>query len=218
MDPLPLFDRSPQISLAPTQPKEQPGGMFGGGQPPEPKGDLNALLRPAGHRVAAYGDRLERLQSAPEVHRAAAGIRVRHPIQRRRDAFNPRDRRSRRPPGTDRRLPRLVRPLRRLGGPTSPPCSAPTTRRHRPLRSLTAPGFFGLEQRPDPRRPPRHRQDYTLAARIEGRTPAKAGDEAEAEGGDGPIDAIVVMDLDLISDGFFQLRQVGLRGVRRSTT
>src|SRR5690606_38673008 len=44
MDPLPQFDRSAQMSLAPTQPKEQPGGMFGGGPPPEPKGDLTPLL------------------------------------------------------------------------------------------------------------------------------------------------------------------------------
>src|SRR4029077_16199425 len=40
LDPLPV--ENPQIS--PEVPKQPPGGMFGGGQPPEPKGDLRPVL------------------------------------------------------------------------------------------------------------------------------------------------------------------------------
>ena len=35
-------------SLAPEVPKQPPGGMFGGGQPPEPKGNLRGLLDACG--------------------------------------------------------------------------------------------------------------------------------------------------------------------------
>ena len=40
VDPMPMVD--PQI--APEMPRPQPGGQFGGGPPPEPKGDLTSLF------------------------------------------------------------------------------------------------------------------------------------------------------------------------------
>ena len=85
LDPLPV--ENPQIS--PEVPKQPPGGPFGGGQPPEPKGDLQPAARPARHRLADDRDRLERLQPAPAARRPAARDRLHRPGQRRaEDAFN----------------------------------------------------------------------------------------------------------------------------------
>ncbi len=44
LDPFP-YDNP---SIAPEVPKQPPGGMFGGGQPPEPKGNLSGLLDACG--------------------------------------------------------------------------------------------------------------------------------------------------------------------------
>ena len=49
LDPLP----SVNPSLAPEVPSMPPGGLFGGGPPPEPKGDLEPLLDLLGRRLAA---------------------------------------------------------------------------------------------------------------------------------------------------------------------
>ena len=59
-DPLPMFNPS----LAPEVPKMPPGGPFGGGQPPEPKGNLQPLVRPPRGRRPRQRDRLEPLQPA----------------------------------------------------------------------------------------------------------------------------------------------------------
>ena len=66
LDPFPV--ENPSIS--PELPKMPPGGPFGGGPPPEPKGDLRPLLDLIGHRLAVDRDRLERLQPASAARRA----------------------------------------------------------------------------------------------------------------------------------------------------
>ena len=57
LDPFP-FDNP---SLSPELPKQPPGGPFGGGQPPEPKGNLQGPARPVRDRLADDRDRLERV-------------------------------------------------------------------------------------------------------------------------------------------------------------
>ena len=109
---------APQSPSPPPSP-EPPGGMFGGGPPPEPKGDL----RPARPRWASSGrrrDRLELVQPAPEVHRAAPRVRLHHP-ERRPRGLQPRRTRHLRPPGADRRLLRLLPAPARLGDRLHPP-------------------------------------------------------------------------------------------------
>ena len=65
-------------SLSPELPKQPPGGPFGGGQPPEPKGNLRRLLDLVRDRLAVDRDRLERVQPASQAGRPAidAGDRL----------------------------------------------------------------------------------------------------------------------------------------------
>ena len=206
MDPLPQFDRSPQMSLAPTQPKEQPGGMFGGGAPPEPKGDLTPLLDLLGIEWPALEIVWNPYNPHPKFTELPPEYVFITPSSGASDAFNPRE------PITSGLQELIV-----LFGGYVRPGSGGTTDFTPLLRtnedggivrfdSLTSPGFFGMAIDPDRAVHLATGQDYTMAARIEGE--GSAG-EGEGEGGTEGVNAIVVMDLDLISDGFFQLRQAG---------
>jgi ABC-2 type transport system permease protein len=189
------------MSLAPTQPKEQPGGMFGGGQPPEPKGDLTALLELLGIEWPVTDIVWNPYNPHPKFTELPPEYVFVTPSSGASDAFNPED------PITSGLQELIVlfggyvRP-RAGGGPEFTPLLR-TNEDGGIVRfdSLTAPGFFGVSIDPDRAVHLATNQDYTLAARIEG--------EGEGEGGSAGVNAIVVMDLDLISDGFFQLRQVG---------
>jgi ABC-type uncharacterized transport system involved in gliding motility auxiliary subunit/ABC-type transport system involved in multi-copper enzyme maturation permease subunit len=73
--------------------------------------------------------------------------------------------------------------------------------------------------RGQPRRPPRYipsGRAYTVAARIEGKTrlaePSPAAGDASPSPPGRPVHAIVIADLDLISDQFFQLRRRPVEG------
>ncbi|RUL82164.1 Gldg family protein [Tautonia sociabilis] len=220
MDPLPQFDRSPQMNLAPTQPKEQPGGMFGGGPPPEPKGDLTPLLELLGIEWPQTEIVWNPYNPHPKFTELPPEYVFISPSSGAPDAFNPKD------PITSGLQELIVlfggyvRP--RVGGG---PDFTPLLRTNEEggivrFESLTTPGFFGIDIDPDRAVHIATGQDYTLAARIEGDAPATTDEDEDADGegeGEGEekkaeargIHALVVMDLDLISDGFFQLRQSG---------
>ncbi|MEW4570589.1 Gldg family protein [Tautonia sp. JC769] len=207
MDPLPQFDRSPQMSLAPTQPKEQPGGMFGGGQPPEPKGDITPLLDRLGIDWAQTEIVWNPYNPHPKFTELPPEYVFITPSSGAADAFNP----------SEPIASGLQELIVLFGGYVLPRTGADTD--FTPLLrtndeggivrfdSLVSPSFFGMGI--DPSRATRlaTNRAYTLAARLEGKG-AGEGDDDE-EGGNGGVNAIVVMDLDLISDAFFQLRQAG---------
>lgn len=207
MDPLPQFDRSMSMSLAPSQPKEPPGGMFGGGPPPEPKGDLSPLLELLG--LEWPNDQIvwnpynphPKLSSLPSEYvfiASASGS----------DAFNPDEEVS---SGLQEMI--LLFPgyfKARGGGPDFTPLLR-TDNQGGVVRfqEITTPSFLGLGI--DPRRATHFAtgEAYTLAARIEGEPRASAsGSEAEKPKAT-KLHAIAIADLDFISDGFFNLRQAG---------
>jgi len=206
VDPLPLVD--PQLS--PELPKPAPGGMFGGGQPPEPKGDLKPLLDllgvewPVSEIVwSSYNPHPQLGDLPPEivfVGRGDAG----------ESAFNPKQ-----PVASGLQELVMMFPGRLRSRPGSGPNFTPLLETGESggtiaWNEVIQPSPFGG---PGGMIPVRSylptRQAYTLAALIEGK-PAAApaappGQPKPAE--PAAVKAIVVADLDMISEQFFDLRR-----------
>jgi ABC-2 type transport system permease protein len=200
--------------LAPSVPKTPPGGMFGG-QMPEQKGDLHPLMDLLGvdwpddlivwdvynpHPQLNIDDR--------EIVFVGAGSGA-------AEAFNPKSPISAGLQEVVTMFPGLLRPK---GSPalkflplmeTSPDGGTIA------FDQVVRPGMFGMGQTIN-----RNRiylpsgESYTLAARIKGPAPAepekvdaknKEGEKEPAK--DVELHAIVIADLDLISDSFFELRK-----------
>ncbi|HEY2158999.1 MAG TPA: Gldg family protein [Isosphaeraceae bacterium] len=212
VDPFPAVD--PQLS--PALPKPQPGGMFGG-QPTEPKGSLDPLLDLLGVDWPQteivwnrYNPHPQFAEIAPEIvfiGKGGAGSR----------AFNPDQ------PETSG-LQDLVMPYPGLirsksgGGDFTPLLQTGDDGGTLSWNDLVEQGPFGISNF---NRRPRRRLSgvgYTLAAKIKGKPsaspkpadPAKK-DEKPAEAA--ALNAIVVADLDLISDTFFRLRAEKVEGL-----
>ena len=207
-DPLPMFNPS----LAPEVPKQPPGGPFGGGQPPEPKGNLQALFNLLG--IDAPGDeivwnRYNPLLNLPElpyefvfVGKGSGGA----------DAFNPSEPASSGLQEMVLMFPGLIRPkgskpeftsLLRVGGLGG-------TLQFGEVVQQSFMGIGGIN--PNRRHFPSN-MEYTLAARIQGK-PADEAKPAEdpakkdaARPATPEIKAIVIGDLDLIGEQFFQIRR-----------
>lgn len=202
MDPLPEVDRSAQMSLAPTQPKEQPGGMFGGGPPPEQKGDITPLLERLGIDWPETEIVWNPYNPYPKFGNLPPEYVFITPSSGEANAFNPGV------PATSG----LQEMIMLFGGYVLPRRGAateftPLLRTNDeggivPFNSLVGPGFLGVTVSLNRAARLLTGRGYTMAARLEG----KSADEGEDRGG---VNAIVVMDLDLISDQFFQLRQAG---------
>jgi len=204
-DPLPYIN----ASLAPEVPKMPPGGPFGGGPPPEPKGSLQPLLELLG--IDAPGDELvwnrynplvANTEIPPEfvfVGKGSGGA----------DAFNPAEPASAGLQKIVMMFPGLLRskgarpeftPLLRVGGVGG----------SLPFRDVVQQSFMGITGINPTRRHVASGQEYTLAGRIQGRPteitrpnePARKDAPSAAE-----VKAIVIADLDLISDQFFEMRR-----------
>ncbi|WZO97227.1 Gldg family protein [Isosphaeraceae bacterium EP7] len=203
LDPMPIFD--PQ--LAPEVPKQPPGGMFGGGQPPEPKGDLTPLLTllgvdwPNTETVwSTYNPHPQLGDLPPEivfVGRGDAG----------NDAFNADQ------PSTSglqeivMLFPGLLRPRGVAGLEFTPLLKTGDSGGTIAFRDLTRQGPMGLGPLNQSRRHFATGLAYTLAARIQGSKPAEAKDAKSEEKAAAAINAVVIADLDLISEQFFDLRR-----------
>ncbi|CAN5663877.1 Gldg family protein [soil metagenome] len=202
LDPLPRSDRSMQMSLIPSQPREPPGGMFGGGPTPEPKGDLRPLLDRLGLEwpddlIAwdTYNPHKKHTDFPEEFVFVSPNSGV-------RDAFNPND-----PISSDLQEVILIYPgllrFRGTDGPDFTPLMR-TTEQSGTVRfnQILSSGMFGLQLNPARVAHIPTNQAYTLAARLQGPL-------AGAESGDREIHVIAVADLDMISDVFFTLRETG---------
>ncbi len=213
VDPFPAVD--PQLS--PELPRPQPGGMFGGGQPAEPKGSLDGLLDLLGVDWPQadivwnrYNPHPQFSEIPPEVvfiGKGGAGSK----------AFNPDQ------PATSG-LQDLVMPYPGLirsksgGGEFIPLLQTDANGGTELWSDVVRQGPFGMSGiNPNPRRRPSD-VAATLAARIQGKPsaaprpadPAKKDDKpAEAS----PLNAIVIADLDLISETFFNLRRQKIEGL-----
>ena len=206
-DPLPMFNPS----LSPEVPKMPPGGPMGGGQPPEPKGNIQALLdllgidSPGNEVVWNRYNPLVNLPDLPFefvfVGKGSGGP----------SAFNPAEPASSGLQELVMMFPGLMRPkgtkpeftpLLRVGGVGGT----------LPFSEVVQQSFMGVSGINPNRRHFPSNLEYTLAARIEGvpagpssppDDPAKKAEPAKPA----PLKAIVIGDLDLIGEQFFEIRK-----------
>ena len=217
LDPFPA-DR-PEMS--PELPKMPPGGPFGGGQPPEPKGDLRPLLDligldwPTSEIVwNAYNPhpKLADLQSTPEIVFIGTGSGA-------PDAFNAEQSASAGLQEIVTLFPGQLRPKAGSGPEFTPLLRTGKTGGTIPWNEVAQQGFMGFGG-VNPRR--RHiptGMTYTLAARLTGQLPADAKTkDAEKKDADkkkdekpapppAKINVIAIADLDLIGEQFFNMRR-----------
>ena len=211
-DPLPV--ENPQNS--PEVPKQPPGGMFGGGQPPEPKGDLHPLLDMLGIDWPttdivwnAYNPHPQLADLPPEVvfiHPGKGGAE---------DAFNEKQ-------GATKGLQEIVMlfpGLLRAKGAS--PEFTPLLRTNDSGGTIawseaTQQGFMGMSGINPNRRHFPTGTGYTLAARVQGppatepQKPEAAKDAAKEKKDEAKkpeLHVIAIADLDMISEQFFELRR-----------
>ncbi|MEM9455910.1 MAG: Gldg family protein [Myxococcota bacterium] len=204
VDPFPTFNPS----LAPRQPKPNPqgggmGGMMGGGQPPpQPKGDYRGLLSKVG--VEWADDKI--VYETENPHPSFAGVPrqvvfVQGPFAEADPVVN----------GLEEVVVLFGGELRKsasFGGQFTPLLHSSTRAGYNLFEDMVSEHpLFGLQMRPPPyKASPLTGEHHVLAARITG----GGGGEA-AEGAEPPKDRnlVVVADLDLFHDQFFQLRERG---------
>ncbi|MFO0958422.1 MAG: Gldg family protein [Isosphaeraceae bacterium] len=211
LDPLPLSDPA----IAPGEPRQSPGGMFGGGQQPEPKGNLLPLLDLIGVEWPTtqivwntYNPHRQQLPDLPPevvfIGRDSAGD----------EAFNADQAATKGLQEVVLLFPGLLRPKLGANGVKFSPLLRTDSRGGTlSYDQLMQRGFMGSSLNPN--RPYFRSGDaYTLAARLQGEA-AKDADKKEAEKDAAKakkgINVIALADLDMISETFFNLRkkQVG---------
>jgi ABC-2 type transport system permease protein len=208
-DPLPMID--PKIS--PDEPRMPPGGMFGGGPPPEPKGNLRPLLDMLGVEVATNEVVWNRYNPHPQLEMEPEIVFVGRGSGLKDEAFS-----------TDPATASLEEVVAIFSGSVRKKAGSPitfipllTTDRSGgtiPWSELVQRSFMGL--RPNPNAIPLpSNESYVLAARLKGSLgsePASAETKKEdpakkSESKGGRANVVVLADLDMVSDIFFDLRR-----------
>ena len=199
VDPAPVIN----LQLAPSVPKQPPGGMFGG-QPPEPKGNLAALMDALGVDWPddaitwdPYNPHPQMGLEDPEIVFIGRGSGADEP-------FNPDEAASSGLQEVVMMFPGLLRSKPGATTTFTPLLRTSDAGGVERWDQVVRPGMFGSSiDRNRPHIPTG--VGYTLAAHVEGK---KAGGDTEMDGASqAPIQAILIADLDLISDQFFRLRQ-----------
>ena len=211
LDPVPVVN----MSLAPEVPKQPPGGPFGGGQPPEPKGDLMPLLDLLGIDWPTteivwnpYNPLQQRPDLPPEIVFIGKGSGA-------ADAFNSEEIVTSGLQEVVGIFPGLLRPRGGPGPEFTPLLRTNDSGGTLPWRDATRPGMFGGVSISPSRPHFATGAGYTLAANIKGDAPEepaqpaadpKAKDKKESAR-PAKIHAIAIADLDMISEEFFELRK-----------
>ncbi len=204
LDPMPLDN--PQLS--PEVPKQPPGGPFGGGPPPEPKGNLSPLLDLVGVDWPTteivwntYNPHPQLADLPPEVVFIGRGSGA-------EDAFNPDQIISSGLQEVVMLFPGLLRSRGGSGPEFTSLLRTNSSGGTLEWREAAQQGFMGMSGINPRRRHFATGQGYTLAARLQGR-PAPAANEAEKEATPkaSDIHVIAIADLDVISEQFFELRR-----------
>jgi ABC-2 type transport system permease protein len=211
LDPLPF--ENPQIS--PEVPRAPAGGPFGGGPPPEPKGDLRPLLDLLGIDWPTtdivwnpYNPLQQRPDLPPEIVFIGKGSGA-------EDPFNPDDIVT---SGLQEVVAIFPGLLRSKGG--SGPEFTPLLRTNSSGGTIqwseaTRQSFMGVSGVNPNRRHFASGIAYTLAAHIKGDAPAETDSPDSSKKGapkkettkPAKLHAIAIADLDLISEEFFELRR-----------
>ena len=206
LDPFPFVD--PQI--APEVPRQSPGGPFGGGPPPEPKGDLKPLLDLLSIQWPTtdiiwnpYNPLQQNPDLPPEVVFIGKGSN--------KDAFNEEDILTE---GLQEVVAIFAGALEPRGGPG--PEFVPLLRTSRaggivPYDRLTRRGMFGGVTINNDRPHFPTGKAYTIAAHIKGDAAPSSSpadkEKAKKDAKPAKLHAIAIADLDIISEEFFQLRR-----------
>jgi ABC-2 type transport system permease protein len=207
VDPLPV--ENPQNS--PEVPKQPPGGMFGGGQPPEPKGDLRPLLDMIGIDWPttdivwnAYNPNPQLADLPPEVVFIHGGKGSAE------DAFNQKQSASKGLQEIVMLFPGLLR-AKGASPEFTPLLRTNDTGGTIAWSEATQQGFMGISGINPNRRHFASGVGYTLAARVQGppatAEPAKKDAEKKDEAKKPELHVIAIADLDMISEQFFELRR-----------
>ena len=213
LDPLPYEN----IQIAPEVPRMPPGGPFGGGPPPEPKGDLRPLIDLLGidwPTTEIVWNPYNPLQKRPDLPPEFVFVSRSSGAE---DAFNPDQTASASLQELVMLFPGLLQSRGTPGPEFTPLLRTSTLGGTVPWSEITQQGFlgnFGIN-----RNPARFRtgKAYTLAARVQGRPapePEPNQDHAKEKTKEkqdaakpAEIHAIAIADLDLISEEFFELRR-----------
>ncbi|GAC1469962.1 MAG: Gldg family protein [Isosphaeraceae bacterium] len=216
LDPFPVENPS----IAPEVPKMPAGGPFGGGPPPEPKGDIKPLLDLLGVDWPTteivwnpYNPLQQRPDLPPEVVFIGRGSGV-------REAFNEEDNVTSGLQEVVAIFPGLLLPK---GGAGPEFTSLLRTNREGgtvPWDKATRRGMFGGMGLNNDRPHFATGKAYTIAAHVKGEAPVEANkgesstdkrkDKADSKkdaARPATIHAVVIADLDLISEEFFELRR-----------
>jgi ABC-2 type transport system permease protein len=213
LDPLPY--ENPQIS--PEVPRAPAGGPFGGGAPPEPKGDLRPLLELIGIEWPTteivwnpYNPHPNLADLPPEVVFVGKGSGA-------EDAFNPNQNVSSGLQEVVVLFPGLLRQRGGAGLDFTPLLRTNQSGGTLQWSDVTQQSFMGPSGI-NPNRP--HFPTglaYTLAARVQGKPAVEAdkakekaqekAKEAEKKPAPAEINVIAIADLDVISEQFFMLRR-----------
>jgi|694.fasta_scaffold14188_7 ABC-2 type transport system permease protein len=219
-DPLPTADPS----LAPESPRQPTGGAMGGGSPPpEPKADLKPLMDMIGLEWPpteivwnGYNPHPQLADLPPEVVFVGPG-------SGQKEAFN-----ASQPVTSGLQevvmiFPGLIRTLPSVGPKVEPLLKTSDAGGLINFRQATSPSFFGSFQINPNRGHFPTGQPYTLAVRVTG-TPGTPKATVDAQGKPFPpisptapteekLNVVVVSDLDVIGEEFFDLRRRGIENL-----
>ncbi len=218
LDPAPLEN----LSISPELPKMPPGGPFGGGPPPEPKGNLRPLLEMCGiewpSAQIVWNDYNPKPQLA-SLPREIVFVSANEP-----GGFNPDQPATSGLQDVVTIFPGLLRSRTSGSGPEFVPLLR-TGRQGGTLlwNEVFQQSFMGVGGMNQRRRYIMTGEEYTLAARITGQAPA----EAEATSKDAAkkdadkkdqkprakLNVIAIADLDLIGEQFFRIRADKIEGL-----
>ena len=180
LDPFPVDNPS----MSPELPKMPPGGPFGGGPPPEPKGDLRPLLDLVGldwpsteivWNVYNPHPKLADLQSTPEIVFIGKGSGA-------PDAFNEEQSASAGLQEIVTLFPGYLRPKTGAGHRLHPALADRATGGTVAWSDVVQQGFMGISGINPRRRHIPTGKNYTLAARITGQVPSRAPQADKIQG------------------------------------
>lgn len=216
VDPLPTADPS----LAPESPRQPVGGMAGTGPQPDPKADLKPMMDMLGVEWPAteivwnsYNSHPQLADLPPEVVFISSG-------SGQKEAFNAVEPVTSGLQEVVMIFPGLLRMLPSVGPKVEPLLKTSDSGGLINFRQATSPNFFGSFQINPNRGHFPSGQPYTLAARITG-SPGTPKPTVDSEGkpippdnvGEEKLNVVLVSDLDIIGEEFFDLRRRGIENL-----
>jgi len=208
LDPLPMVDPT----LSPREPKMPPGGPFGGGQPPEPKGEMGPLLDLLGVSWPDTSIVWQEYNPHPLLAELPPEYVFISPGSRAKDAFG-KDVVSSGLQEVVTLFPGYFKATQ--GTEFTPLLNTNNQGGTLEWSQVVERGMFGGSKLNEYRPHDPSGRSYTLAARIKGKLaapPAPVGPDGKPDPKATPAkpadaNVILVGDLDMISDQFFELRK-----------